>query len=339
MTPDIYCLWSKPFTLHFPASTFYKDGRLDQELSDHCSKRHLAVMATPSESCPVDHTARQAWLDQAAFVRPPSSPHPQTHFSLDESRQVSSIPRLVPFDPSIPTPGSTHGPPSSATKPTSLTSSHASTNSIPANAEHNSLTSSSGNWIYPSQRMFYDAMQRKQHDPHAPDMATVVPIHNAVNERAWKEILKWEAPYMSSCLDQTPARDSSSPSTHIPRQIPDTKAAKTTDTVRGDALQGPKLVSFSGTAKSLTPRARWNSLLGYTRPFDRHDWIVDRAGTRVDYVIDFYAGKPSASATGHQRPEANADPKQSPLNFYLDVRPKLNTIEGCRMRLAALFGV
>ena len=27
-------------------------------------------------------------------------------------------------------------------------------------------------------------------------------------------------------------------------------------------------------------------------PFDRHDWIVDRCGREVRYVIDFYAHDP-----------------------------------------------
>lgn len=53
----------------------------------------------------------------------------------------------------------------------------------------------SGNWIYPSEKMFFDAMKRKGHDPQAPDMRTIVPIHNAVNERAWAEIKQWEAPF------------------------------------------------------------------------------------------------------------------------------------------------
>ena len=50
----------------------------------------------------------------------------------------------------------------------------------------------SGNWIYPSQEMFFNAMQRKGHAAEARDMASIVPIHNAVNERAWKEIKDWE---------------------------------------------------------------------------------------------------------------------------------------------------
>ena len=53
-------------------------------------------------------------------------------------------------------------------------------------------------WIYPSEQMFFDAMRRKNWNPNEVDMKTVVPIHNAVNERAWGEILKWERPFDSS---------------------------------------------------------------------------------------------------------------------------------------------
>jgi cytochrome c heme-lyase len=45
--------------------------------------------------------------------------------------------------------------------------------------------------------MFFEAMKRKGHNPQSPDMKTIVPIHNAVNERAWKEIREWERPYGS----------------------------------------------------------------------------------------------------------------------------------------------
>lgn len=57
--------------------------------------------------------------------------------------------------------------------------------------------SKSGNWIYPSEKMFFDAMKRKGYASDASDMKTIVPIHNAVNERAWKEIKEWERPYGS----------------------------------------------------------------------------------------------------------------------------------------------
>ena len=138
--------------------------------------------------------------------------------------------------------------------------------------------------------MFFDAMKRKNYSPQAGDMHSIVPIHNAVNERAWKEILVWERG-------------------------------------RGSEIcGGPKLVSFSGQATALTPKARFNSLLGYSAPFDRHDWVVDRCGTKVEYVIDFYAGKDEGK------------PGKS-LNFYLDVRPKLNTFEGVKMRAVSLLGL
>ncbi|KAK8143862.1 Cytochrome c1 heme lyase [Beauveria asiatica] len=64
----------------------------------------------------------------------------------------------------------------------------------------------------------------------------------------------------------------------------------------------------------MTPTARFNTILGYTAPFDRHDWVIDRCGTKVEYVIDFYTGRPAGSTAGP--------------SFYLDVRPKLNTWEG-----------
>jgi cytochrome c heme-lyase len=66
--------------------------------------------------------------------------------------------------------------------------------------------------------------------------------------------------------------------------------------------------------------------MGYSKPFDRHDWVVDRCGQRIEYVIDFYAGR---------------DEKRQgkSLNFYLDVRPKLNSWEGARMRVSRALGL
>lgn len=150
----------------------------------------------------------------------------------------------------------------------------------------------SGNWIYPSQEMFFAAMKRKGHDPQTADMSSIVPIHNAVNERAWAEIKKWEA-----------GRGS-------------------------EACGGPKLVSFAGDSSKISPKARWNSyVMGYEAPFDRHDWVVDRCGKKVDYVIDFYSGK------------ADEDRNRMPLSFYLDVRPKVNSWEGISTRVARAMGM
>ncbi|KAI7866092.1 cytochrome c/c1 heme-lyase [Spinellus fusiger] len=129
-------------------------------------------------------------------------------------------------------------------------------------------------WVYPSEQMFFNAMKRKNWDPKEQDMEVVVPIHNAVNEQAWGKILEWESMHTSQC-------------------------------------QQPKLLKFQGRPKDITPKARIGSWFGYTLPFDRHDWTVDRCGKKVTYVIDFYAGK-----NDPQRPDA--------VSFYLDVRPALS---------------
>ncbi|KAL5115044.1 Cytochrome c1 heme lyase [Pleosporales sp. CAS-2024a] len=228
----------------------------------------------PAAACPVDHKTRDAWLAQAharANSSPPTTPAPSppsasSPLQLGTARQVSTIPRASASSPS----------------------SHQ-----PANSERDTgADPSTGHWIYPSEQMFFDAMRRKSYDARASDMRTIVPIHNAVNERAWLEIQAWEK-----------GRGS-------------------------EACGGPRLASFTGRSTRLTPRARWRTWLGYQPPFDRHDWVVDRCGERVDYVIDFYAGR--GGGAGAQQGDA--------LNFFLDVRPKLNSWEGCKMRVAKYWG-
>ncbi|KAG6854944.1 hypothetical protein C0991_009767 [Blastosporella zonata] len=83
------------------------------------------------------------------------------------------------------------------------------------------------NWVYPSEAQFFAAMARKNHNPQAADMKTIVQIHNAVNERAWAEVMKWEA-----------GRG-------------------------GEACGGVKLVNFQGKPTERSPRARWKMLLGF----------------------------------------------------------------------------
>ncbi|KAJ7470318.1 cytochrome C1 heme lyase [Mycena latifolia] len=137
-----------------------------------------------------------------------------------------------------------------------------------------------GNWVYPSEAQFFSAMARKNHGPKAADMKTIVPIHNAVNERAWAEVMKWEA-----------GRG-------------------------GEACGGVKLVNFKGKPGEKSIRARWKMLLGYSPPFDRHDWVVDRCGVQMRYIIDFYTGRSQGAAP----------------SFFLDVRPALDNWEGVKMR-------
>ena len=49
----------------------------------------------------------------------------------------------------------------------------------------------------------------------------------------------------------------------------------------------------------------------YELPFDRHDWIVDRCGKDVRYVIDYYSG---------------GNVKQNYTFAILDVRPAMDSI-------------
>ncbi|XP_003465063.2 holocytochrome c-type synthase-like [Cavia porcellus] len=119
-------------------------------------------------------------------------------------------------------------------------------------------------WVYPSEQMFWNAMLRKgwkwkdedinKKKITQKDTYNITKIHNQNNEQAWKEILKWEALHAAEC----PC--------------------------------GPSLIRFGGKAKQYSARARIRSWMGYELPFDRHDWIINRCGTEVRYVIDYYDG-------------------------------------------------
>lgn len=256
-------------------------------------------------ACPVDHTAREAWLQQARAVdaqkpKPQPSACPVDHTAQPSKSWTQSLTSYLPWTSSS-QPEQLPAKPSRRDLDTdrvvsTIPRSHGSSEACPvphgasANAELESRSHASGNWVYPSEKMFFEAMKRKGYSAVETDMKTVVPIHNAVNERAWKEIKEWEAPYLSQ-----------------------------------SKCDGPKLESFANKMERMTPTARFNTILGYTAPFDRHDWVVDRCGTRVDYVIDFYAGRPGQKGPGP--------------SFYLDVRPKFNTWEGCKMRAMRWVGM
>ncbi|MCJ1364734.1 Cytochrome c1 heme lyase [Acarospora aff. strigata] len=248
------------------------------------------------QACPVDHTARAAWLKKSREARQAAESAPMTFTaaageSCDSSTMDQSLPTKLPFPiPGISKAGILANDREVSTIPRTDPSSPPRTTtpdptSKPANNERDTGSDfRTGNWIYPSEKMFFEAMRRKNYDPQVEDMRSIVPIHNAVNERAWAEIKSWERG-------------------------------------RGaDRCGGPRLDSFSGLTTSMSPKARFNTLLGYHAPFDRHDWVVDRCGTKVEYVIDFYAGKDEGK-------------KGKSLNFYLDVRPKLNSWEGWKMRV------
>ncbi|KAG8236946.1 hypothetical protein J437_LFUL016708 [Ladona fulva] len=84
--------------------------------------------------------------------------------------------------------------------------------------------------INPLNMMFWNAMLRKgwrwkEEDINPKDMDHIIKIHNANNEMAWQEVLKWEALHARECWT-------------------------------------PKLKSFGGKAKDYSPRARIRHWMG-----------------------------------------------------------------------------
>jgi cytochrome c heme-lyase len=236
--------------------------------------------------CPVDHSARAKWAELSKSRETetskeasecPVSPDARGHWAQMGSKiDGSQIPTDIEH--------SSDNLPDTPIYETNV--------SLPEEREISSIprTGSDQNWIYPSQKQFFEAMKRKNWNPEAEVMKAVVPIHNAVNERAWYQILKWE------------------------------------EGRGGDSCGGIQLTSFKGDSKKLTPKAWIKWIFGYQKPFDRHDWTINRCGTDVDYVIDFYTGKPNPKMAGM-------------ASFYLDVRPKLNSFEGVKLRVLKFFGL
>lgn len=119
-------------------------------------------------------------------------------------------------------------------------------------------------WTYPSPQMFFNALRRKGKgdDVAEEDMDSVVFNHNTMNELTWRQVARWESLHYNEC-------------------------------------GAPTLLRFRGRPDELSPLARLSSWMGGPLPFDRHDWWVDRCGSEVRYVIDFYfdddrAGSPEA---------------------------------------------
>jgi len=139
---------------------------------------------------------------------------------------------------------------------------------------------SGDNWTFPSEKQFYKSARAKGHEVLPVDMTNVLAIHNAVNEQSWKEIMRYENLHRTECAQ-------------------------------------PKLLFFHGKPEELSWKARLMSWIdGRHPPFDRHDWIVDRCGDRIRYIVDFYDGRPSEYA---------------PVSIHIDARPEL-TLGGARDR-------
>lgn len=210
------------------------------EIPEECPmhKKRSTELVCPAEQCPIPREDRRG-INPLNMMGPANqNPSPGQPFPLSKERQVSSIPKAIVKDGENPF------------------------------------------WVYPSPQMFWNAMLRKgwkwkDEDLNQKDMNDIIKIHNANNEQAWQEVLKWEALHAHECRD-------------------------------------PRLKSFGGKASDYSPRARMRQLMGYELPFDRHDWIIDRCGTEVRYIIDYYDG-------------GSVDDKYK--FALLDVRPAMDSFE------------
>ncbi|KAJ1680043.1 holocytochrome c synthase [Spiromyces aspiralis] len=135
-------------------------------------------------------------------------------------------------------------------------------------------------WEYPSPQQFYNALARKGMPAHEDDIDIMVQIHNFLNEGAWQEVLKWEALHRDEC-------------------------------------PMPRLERLQGRPNDLSPKARFFSWIYGTKPFDRHDWYIDRCGKQVRYIIDYYEAEPEGDMPA----------------FSLDIRPALDSVEALRSRV------
>eukprot|EP00547_Thalassionema_nitzschioides_P014049 CAMPEP_0194241106 /NCGR_PEP_ID=MMETSP0158-20130606/7070_1 /TAXON_ID=33649 /ORGANISM="Thalassionema nitzschioides, Strain L26-B" /LENGTH=264 /DNA_ID=CAMNT_0038975937 /DNA_START=80 /DNA_END=874 /DNA_ORIENTATION=+ len=192
-------------------------------------------------------------------------------------------------------------------------STHRIISSIPRAADNSQNDSShqadgeGKNWVYPSEQQFYNAMRRKGWEGvDESTMPLVVRIHNAVNERGWSHVRRWE------------------------KELYDN--------------DNPRLVRFLGRPKDMSPNAFINTyLFWYSPPFDRHDWFIDRGDGEPArrYVIDFYSGgdgnssEKGISSTMFGQQRKNLPPR--PPSMYLDVRPALDSTEALLDRFKMFF--
>jgi cytochrome c heme-lyase len=153
-------------------------------------------------------------------------------------------------------------------------------------------------WQYPSPQMFWNALVRKNKEEGAreEDIDSVVAVHNNMNENTWKQVMAWE-------------------------------------NLRGEVNkpgEEPKLLRFLGKPHDLSPKAYLKSLLGHPKPFDRHDWFVDRGGREVRYVIDYYHDESGVSSD--QKPTSMHDTK-SIKSIIVEVRPAVDSFQAILDRL------
>lgn len=121
--------------------------------------------------------------------------------------------------------------------------------SIPSTGRGNSDDGQS--WMNPTANQLYNALKRKDKpiDPSA--TASVANAHNMVTSQTWDNVMEYEKEFFDTCPN-------------------------------------PKLARFVGEYGNDSIKAKIMSAVYDIKPFDRHDWTVDRCGKEVRYIIDYY---------------------------------------------------
>jgi len=171
----------------------------------------MTTMSIPSE-CPMS----QAETDNKDKAEGCPVPHDQRKTTLE----ACPIPADFNTDNMMPAPNQMP----SVGQPFPLSTSRVTSTIPKANA------APSEKWVYPSEQMFWNAMLRKgwrweDDTVQKDDMTSIIHIHNANNEKAWHEVLMWEAMHCDECKE-------------------------------------PKLKKFGGKASDYSPRAKMRHLMG-----------------------------------------------------------------------------
>lgn len=240
--------------------------------ADSRSNQYSLNSDRSSSGCPVDHknmtpdqidaymsrhkTADAAFSDSATAKSPPSVPSPASRASSpgpsSKSATVGGSEMYDVYAQRLDPSNLMPSTPNQLPSPGQRgpLSTDRAVSSIPKSGDNESA------WVYPSPQMFYNALKRKGKSVgvEESDIPTVVAVHNRMNEATWAEIRQWEARFHCN------------------------------------QCQNPKLKRFRGRPHDLSPAARFRMWFrGYPRPFDRHDWIVDRCGQEdARYIIDYY---------------------------------------------------
>lgn len=136
-------------------------------------------------------------------------------------------------------------------------------------------SSSNPYWEYPSEDMYFKAMQRKGWDPEATQMKTIVAIHNTVNEQSWREVLQWEAMHAYVLMAWSLMR----------RWMLLANVSFMLLMSSSGQQAPPKLKKFIGRPKDFSPKARFLNLVGWYNLFSHAMLLLlDSQNMLITYI-------------------------------------------------------